>query len=262
MRASLRPSVRSASRRATASALGRLRARLPEATFFHRAGWQRILEDVFRHDTHYLYAERDGRIHGVLPLAHVKSCCSATRCVACRSRSTAASRPSDEEAADALEHEAQRSGQRCGVRAPRAAQRAARHARLAGAGPVRHLPQGHPARRRSQHAGHPAQAARDGAQGHQERACAARSTPASIASSRSTPTTCTATARRRCPSAISRRCARRSATTARCSPSARPTAAPCSSVLSFYFRDEVLPYYAGDDVAARDWPPTTSSTGS
>jgi len=27
---------------------------------------------------------------------------------------------------------------------------------------------------------------------------------------------------------------------------------PLSSVLSFYFRDEVLPYYAGDDVAARD----------
>ena len=31
-----------------------------------------------------------------------------------------------------------------------------------------------------------------------------------------------------------------------------PTAKPLSSVLSFYFRDEVLPYYAGDDVAARD----------
>jgi hypothetical protein len=27
---------------------------------------------------------------------------------------------------------------------------------------------------------------------------------------------------------------------------------PLSSVLSFYFRDEVLPYYAGDAVAARD----------
>ena len=27
---------------------------------------------------------------------------------------------------------------------------------------------------------------------------------------------------------------------------------PLSSVLSFYFRDEVLPYYAGDDLAARD----------
>jgi hypothetical protein len=27
---------------------------------------------------------------------------------------------------------------------------------------------------------------------------------------------------------------------------------PLSSVVSFYFRDEVLPYYAGDDIAARD----------
>ncbi len=32
----------------------------------------------------------------------------------------------------------------------------------------------------------------------------------------------------------------------------RRTARPLSSVLSFYFRDEVLPYYAGDDDAARD----------
>ena len=44
-----------------------------EATFFHRAGWQQVIEDVFRHRTHFLYAERGGRIEGVLPLAHVKS---------------------------------------------------------------------------------------------------------------------------------------------------------------------------------------------
>ncbi len=31
-----------------------------------------------------------------------------------------------------------------------------------------------------------------------------------------------------------------------------PDGRPLSSVLSFYFRDEVLPYYAGDDEAARD----------
>ena len=31
-----------------------------------------------------------------------------------------------------------------------------------------------------------------------------------------------------------------------------PDGKPLSSVLSFYFRDEVLPYYAGDDLAARD----------
>ena len=45
----------------------------PEATFFHRAGWQKIVLEVFRHDTYFLYAEEGGRIQGVLPLAHVKS---------------------------------------------------------------------------------------------------------------------------------------------------------------------------------------------
>jgi FemAB-related protein (PEP-CTERM system-associated) len=45
----------------------------PEATFFHRAAWQRILRDVFRHPTYFLYAEQGGKIHGVLPLAHIKS---------------------------------------------------------------------------------------------------------------------------------------------------------------------------------------------
>jgi FemAB-related protein (PEP-CTERM system-associated) len=44
-----------------------------DATFFHRAGWQRVLREVFRHDTHFLYAVRDNRITGVLPLAEVKS---------------------------------------------------------------------------------------------------------------------------------------------------------------------------------------------
>jgi len=33
---------------------------------------------------------------------------------------------------------------------------------------------------------------------------------------------------------------------------AGPGGRPLSSVLSFYFRDEILPYYAGDDLAARD----------
>ena len=39
----------------------------PQATFFHRAGWQRVLREVFRHETHFLYAEVDGRIEGVVP---------------------------------------------------------------------------------------------------------------------------------------------------------------------------------------------------
>jgi FemAB-related protein (PEP-CTERM system-associated) len=45
----------------------------PQATFFHRAGWQRVLRAAFRHETHFLYAERDGQICGVLPLARVRS---------------------------------------------------------------------------------------------------------------------------------------------------------------------------------------------
>ena len=45
----------------------------PQATFFHRAGWQTVIRDVFRHDTYFLYAESGGKIQGVLPLAHVNS---------------------------------------------------------------------------------------------------------------------------------------------------------------------------------------------
>ena len=45
----------------------------PEATFFHRAGWQSVIQRAFGHRTYFLYAEADGVIQGVLPLAEVKS---------------------------------------------------------------------------------------------------------------------------------------------------------------------------------------------
>lgn len=45
----------------------------PGATFFHRAGWREVMERAFDHDTYYLFAEREGRIEGVLPLGHVRS---------------------------------------------------------------------------------------------------------------------------------------------------------------------------------------------
>jgi FemAB-related protein (PEP-CTERM system-associated) len=45
----------------------------PQASFFHRAGWGRALDRVFHHPLYMLYAERAGRIEGVLPLAQVKS---------------------------------------------------------------------------------------------------------------------------------------------------------------------------------------------
>jgi len=44
-----------------------------EATFFHRAAWRGVIEDVFGHRTVFLFAERDGQVVGVLPLARQKS---------------------------------------------------------------------------------------------------------------------------------------------------------------------------------------------
>lgn len=45
----------------------------PQATFFHRSGWLRVIERLFGHRGFFLYTERDGAIEGVLPLAEVKS---------------------------------------------------------------------------------------------------------------------------------------------------------------------------------------------
>jgi len=45
----------------------------PQASAFHRAGWQKVIGDVFGHRTYFLYAEVDGQIEGVLPLAQIKS---------------------------------------------------------------------------------------------------------------------------------------------------------------------------------------------
>lgn len=48
-------------------------AKSAEATFFHRAGWKTVLENAFGHRGYFLYAERDGKIEGILPLGHNKS---------------------------------------------------------------------------------------------------------------------------------------------------------------------------------------------
>ena len=45
----------------------------PQASFFHRSAWQTLLREVFHHDTHFLFAHEGGRVTGVLPLAHMKS---------------------------------------------------------------------------------------------------------------------------------------------------------------------------------------------
>ena len=44
-----------------------------EATFFHRSGWKEVIEKVFGHRTFYMQAKRGGEIVAVLPLTEVKS---------------------------------------------------------------------------------------------------------------------------------------------------------------------------------------------
>lgn len=45
----------------------------PDASFFHRAGWRRVIRKAYGHDCHFRLARRGGEIVGVLPLVHVKS---------------------------------------------------------------------------------------------------------------------------------------------------------------------------------------------
>jgi FemAB-related protein (PEP-CTERM system-associated) len=44
-----------------------------EATFFHQSGWQEVISKAFGHDTYYIYVEHNGLITGILPLVHIKS---------------------------------------------------------------------------------------------------------------------------------------------------------------------------------------------
>ena len=45
----------------------------PDGTFFHLSGWRQVIETSFRHRTYYLMAERGREVTGVLPLTLVKT---------------------------------------------------------------------------------------------------------------------------------------------------------------------------------------------
>lgn len=87
----------------------------PASTFFHRAGWQTVLREVFRHDTHFLFAHEAGRITGVLPLAHVKSLLFGNALTSLPFAVYGGVAASDEASAVALEQQAQRVAQQLAV---------------------------------------------------------------------------------------------------------------------------------------------------
>jgi FemAB-related protein (PEP-CTERM system-associated) len=65
------PTIRTATQ-ADADAWDRYVTMHAEGTFFHRYGWKRLLEATYRYPGHYLLAEDDTGIRGVLPLGEVK----------------------------------------------------------------------------------------------------------------------------------------------------------------------------------------------
>lgn len=45
----------------------------PQGNFFHLSGWRDVVRDTFGHSAHFLMTERDGAITGILPLMEIKS---------------------------------------------------------------------------------------------------------------------------------------------------------------------------------------------
>jgi FemAB-related protein (PEP-CTERM system-associated) len=85
------------------------------ATFFHRAGWQKIVGEVFGHQTYFLYAERAGVIEGILPLGHVSSLLFGKSLVSLPFAVYGGVAANSQEATAALEAEAQAIAKQLGV---------------------------------------------------------------------------------------------------------------------------------------------------
>lgn len=226
-------------------------AQCPNATFFHRAGWERITREVFGHDTHFLWAEQGGAVVGVLPLAHVNSRLFGNALTSLPFAVYGGVASTSPEAAAALEAEADRLAQRLGVA---------------------HLELRHIERR---HADWPLQdlyvtfrkpilpKEEDNmlAIPRKQRAMVRKGIKNGLSSHIDPDVDCffalyADNVHRHGTPALSRRYFQALAEVfgpdvevlTVCSPDSKPL----SSVLSFYWRDEVLPYYAGDDWAARE----------
>lgn len=223
----------------------------PQASFFHRAGWQRLVGEVFGHRCFFLYAERAGRIEGVLPLAQVKSLLFGHALVGLPFAVYGGVAAENEDAADALELEAQRLAQELGAEHLELRHVQARHADwprqdLYVTFRKEILPEEEanmlaiPRKQRAM----VRKGIKNGLRSHID-ADASRffALYADNVHRHGTPAM-----PRRYFEALMREFGADCEVLTVTDESDRPL----SSVMSFYFRDEVLPYYAGDDEAARD----------
>ena len=223
----------------------------PTATFFHRAGWQKILRQVFRHDTHYLFAQANGRIEGVLPLAHVNSLLFGNALVSLPFAVYAGVAACSEAAADALEQAAQQLAQRLGVAHLELRHVQARHSDwprqdlyVTFRKPILADEEANmlaiPRKQRAMVRKGIKNQLRSDIDDNVDRFFALY---ADNVHRHGTPALPKRYFQALC-SEFGKDCEVLTVSA--------PDGRPLSSVLSFYFRDEVLPYYAGDDLAARD----------
>ncbi|MBS0346310.1 MAG: FemAB family PEP-CTERM system-associated protein [Proteobacteria bacterium] len=223
----------------------------PDATFFHRIEWRDLMQQVFRHRTHYLLAERGGRIVAVLPLVEVKSALFGHALTSLPFAVYGGIAGSDAEAAAALEAAAETLAQRAGVQHLEYRNLTERHAEW----PRQDL---YVTFRKEIQADDEANMQ---AIPRKQRAMVRKGIKNGLLGD--------------IDSSADRFFALYSDNVLRHGTPALPKkffeallqvfgsdcdiltvssaeGKPLSSVLSFYFRDEILPYYAGDDVAARD----------
>ena len=221
------------------------------ATFFHRAGWQRILRDVFSHEAYFLCAEEAGSIRGVLPLAHVKSMLFGSSLIGLPFAVYGGVAALDDAAADALEAEADRIARELRVSHLELRHVEPRHADW----PTQDL---YVTFRKELFAKEEDNLA---AIPRKQRAMVRKGIKNGLAShvdagvERFFPLYADNVHRHGTP-ALPRRyfeaLLQEFGKDAEVLTVQGPQGQALSSVLSFYFRDEVLPYYAGDDESARD----------
>jgi FemAB-related protein (PEP-CTERM system-associated) len=222
-----------------------------QATFFHRAGWQKILRRVFRHDTQFLFAEVEGRIEGVLPLAHVNSLLFGKSLVSLPFAVYGGVAANTEAAAAALEQEAQRLAQRLGVAhlelrhvQPRHVDWPRQDLYVTFRKPILDTEEANmlaiPRKQRAMVRKGIKNELRSDIDAGVDRFFALY---ADNVHRHGTPAL---------PKRYFQALRDEFGNDCEVLTVSAPDGRPLSSVLSFYFRDEVLPYYAGDDLAARD----------
>jgi len=85
------------------------------ATFFHKAGWKEVIEKSFGHKTYFLYFEKQGKITGILPLVHVKSLLFGNALSSCAFCVYGGVIADDDESYKALDHKACELAEQLGV---------------------------------------------------------------------------------------------------------------------------------------------------